>query len=108
LVKLGNALICEAFRRLIFAANSQWRVMRMPLSDRQAAVLKCIRDFAKRGYAPRYEEIGRVVGLRGTNSVRYQVTMLEKKGYLRQRPLGQHRSIALTEVGLSAPLKTAA
>ena len=75
----------------------------MSLTARQAAVLQCIRDFSKRGYSPRLTEIARAVGLRGDSSVELHVKTLERLGNLRQRPKGQHRSIALAE-----PLKSVA
>ncbi len=75
----------------------------MPLSDRQEQILQVIKAFAARGYAPRMEEIGAAVGIRSTFAVRHHIKALETKGYLRPRPKGQHRSIALAE-----PLKAAA
>ena len=67
------------------------------LPARKAAVLKCIEAFAKRGYSPRYSEIAKIVGLRSASAAQYQVMTLEKMGYLKPRPKGQHRSIALAE-----------
>lgn len=74
----------------------------MSLSARQEHILQVIRDFAKRGYSPALKEIGAAVGIRSTYGVRHQIAALESKGYLRSRPKGQHRSIALVE-----PLKAA-
>lgn len=72
------------------------------LTERRAAVLKCIQDFAKQGHNPRITEIGSVVGL-GQTAVTYHVQVLENLGYLRPRPKRQHRAIALAK-----PLETAA
>ena len=75
----------------------------MSLSARQEHILQVIRDLAKHGYSPALKEIGAAVGIRSTYGVRYQIAALESKGYLRPRPKGQHRCIALAE-----PLKAAA
>jgi len=75
----------------------------MCLSPRQQHILQVIKDFAARGYAPRYEEIGAAVGIRSTNGVRHQLKALTIKGYLRPKPKGMHRSIVL-----ATPLTTEA
>ncbi|MGH8880235.1 MAG: transcriptional repressor LexA [Stackebrandtia sp.] len=55
------------------------------LTERQRKILSCIRDsVADRGYAPSVREIGHVVGLASASSVAYQLTQLQRKGYLRK------------------------
>ena len=53
------------------------------LTWRQRKVLQVIRDSVqKRGYPPSMREIGEAVGLTSTASVSYQLSTLQKKGYL--------------------------
>jgi repressor LexA len=53
------------------------------LTERQRTILQVIEDSVRRcGYAPTLREIGRAVGLGSTSSVAYQLSCLEKKGYL--------------------------
>jgi repressor LexA len=55
------------------------------LTWRQRKVLQVIRDSVqKRGYPPSMREIGEAVGLISTSSVAYQLSTLQKKGYLRR------------------------
>jgi repressor LexA len=77
------------------------------LTERQQRILQFIRDFAvPRGYMPTLREIGEAVGLASTSSVSYQLTTLQRKGYLR-RPPGRPRSIELRLPGQPAlQLKT--
>jgi repressor LexA len=57
------------------------------LTPRQRRVLEVIRDSVeRRGYPPSMREIGEAVGLTSTSSVAHQLTMLERKGYLRRDP----------------------
>src|SRR5690242_1394950 len=57
------------------------------LTARQRRVLEVIRDSVeRRGYPPSMREIGEAVGLTSTSSVAHQLTMLERKGYLRRDP----------------------
>jgi repressor LexA len=53
------------------------------LTWRQRKILRFIADcVARSGYPPSMEEIGEAVGLVSTSSVSYQITVLERKGYL--------------------------
>src|SRR5246500_3175003 len=67
------------------------------LTWRQRKVLQVIRDSVqKRGYPPSMREIGEAVGLTSTSSVSYQLSTLQRKGYL-HRDVGRPRTV---EVGL--------
>jgi repressor LexA len=53
------------------------------LTWRQRKILQAIRDSVqKRGYPPSMREIAQAVGLISTSSVSYQLSILERKGYL--------------------------
>jgi repressor LexA len=55
------------------------------LTWRQRRILQAIRDSVqKRGYPPSMREIAEAVGLISTSSVSYQLSILERKGYLRR------------------------
>src|SRR6187399_1565158 len=57
------------------------------ITARQRQILEAIRDsVAQRGYPPSMREIGEVVGLTSSSSVKHQLTALQAKGYLRQDP----------------------
>ncbi len=57
------------------------------LTTRQRRVLEVIRDSVqRRGYPPSVREIGEAVGLTSTSSVSHQLSMLQKKGFLRRDP----------------------
>src|SRR6202167_5972292 len=63
------------------------------LTWRQRKVLQVIRESVqKRGYPPSMREIGEAVGLTSTSSVSYQLSTLQKKGYL-HRDVGQPRTV---------------
>jgi len=63
------------------------------LTWRQRKVLQLIRDSVeKRGYPPSMREIGEAVGLTSTSSVSYQLSTLQKKGYL-HRDVGRPRTV---------------
>jgi repressor LexA len=65
------------------------------LSWRQQRILEAIKDFAQcRGYAPTLRQIGAAAGLASTSSVSYQLSILQRKGYLR-RIAGRPRTIEL-------------
>jgi repressor LexA len=53
------------------------------LTTRQREIIQVIEDSARRdGYPPTLREIAEAAGLASTSSVAYQLSMLEKKGYL--------------------------
>ncbi|TWP37575.1 transcriptional repressor LexA [Leekyejoonella antrihumi] len=57
------------------------------LTTRQRKVLEVIRNSVdRRGYPPSLREIGEAVGLTSPSSVAHQLSMLERKGYLRRDP----------------------
>ncbi|NUS73594.1 MAG: transcriptional repressor LexA [Corynebacteriales bacterium] len=57
------------------------------LTSRQQRILSVIRDsLNERGYPPSVREIGEAVGLASPSSVAYQLTALQKKGFLRRDP----------------------
>jgi repressor LexA len=65
------------------------------LSPRQQEILQAVKDFAqRRGYAPSLREIGTAAGLASTSSVSYQLSILQRKGYLR-RDVGRPRTVEL-------------
>ncbi|MBX9244693.1 transcriptional repressor LexA [Actinotalea ferrariae] len=66
------------------------------LTPRQRLVLDTIRSSVeRRGYPPSMREIGEAVGLTSPSSVKHQLTVLERKGYLRRDP---HRPRAIEVV----------
>jgi repressor LexA len=57
------------------------------LTTRQRTILAVIRDSVKRrGYPPSIREICDAAGLASTSSVAHQLTMLERKGFIRRDP----------------------
>ena len=57
------------------------------LTERQKVILDVIRDSVnKRGYPPSIREICEAAGLASTSSVAHQLSVLERKGYLRRDP----------------------
>ena len=63
------------------------------LTPRQRLVLQTIKSSVElRGYPPSMREIGEAVGLTSPSSVKHQLTVLERKGYLRRDP---HRPRAI-------------
>ena len=72
------------------------------LTWRQRKVLQVIRDSVqRRGYPPSMREIGEAVGLTSTSSVSYQLSTLQRKGYLR-RDIGRPRTVEVRLPGHSA------
>jgi repressor LexA len=70
------------------------------LTWRQRKVLQAIRDSVqKRGYPPSLREIGEAVGLTSTSSVNFQLSALQRKGFL-QWDAGRARTV---EVRLPDP-----
>jgi len=66
------------------------------LTPRQRLVLETIRSSVeRRGYPPSMREIGDAVGLTSPSSVKHQLTVLERKGYVRRDP---HRPRAIEVV----------
>jgi repressor LexA len=65
------------------------------LTWRQQRIMQAIADFAqRRGYGPSLREIGEAAELASTSSVSYQLSVLQRKGYLRRVP-GRPRTIEL-------------
>jgi repressor LexA len=63
------------------------------LTWRQRKVLRVIREWVQtRGYPPSMREIGDAVGLTSTSSVSYQLSILQRKGYL-YRDVGRARTM---------------
>jgi repressor LexA len=57
------------------------------ITERQRRILEMISaSIAAHGYPPAIREIGDAVGLTSPSSVAYQLSVLEKKGYLRRDP----------------------
>ncbi len=57
------------------------------LTERQRRVLEVIHDsIERRGYPPSVREIGEAVGLSSASSVAHQLSVLQKKGWLRRDP----------------------
>ena len=81
------------------------------LTPRQRKIIQVIEDSVRRdGFPPTLREIGEATGLASASSVSYQLSVLEKKGYLSRgagRPrtavvCGAHRS------GRRAPRRSSA
>lgn len=59
----------------------------LDLTDRQVAILDCIREHrARHGYSPSIREIGETVGLTSTSSVHHQLRKLADLGVLVRVP----------------------
>ena len=77
------------------------------LTWRQRKILQAIRDSVqKRGYPPTMREIAEAVGLISTSGVSYQLSILERKGYL-HRDLRRPRTVEvhLPAIGKRAPAR---
>jgi len=71
------------------------------LTSRQRQILQVIHDWRERcGYPPTMREIAEAVGLKSKSSVAHQLSVLEKKGYLR-RGVGQPRTVEVRDSGHS-------
>src|SRR5580698_10091670 len=69
------------------------------LTWRQRKVLQVIRDSVQeRGYPPSMREIGEAVGLASTSSVSYQLSTLQRMGYL-HRDVGRPRTVEMRPSG---------
>jgi repressor LexA len=76
------------------------------LTRRQQAILDVIRDSVeRRGYPPSIREICESAGLASTSSVAHQLSMLERKGFLRRDP-NRPRAVDVRGAG-AAPAKAA-
>lgn len=74
------------------------------LSQRQSEILSVIQSsMAEHGYAPSMREIGAAVGLTSTASVKYQLEILEAKGFIRRDEL-KGRALELTPDEHGAPV----
>ena len=74
------------------------------LSQRQSEILRVIQSsMAEHGYAPSMREIGAAVGLTSTASVKYQLEILEAKGFIR-RDESKGRALELTPDEHGAPV----
>ena len=74
------------------------------LSPRQSEILSVIQGSMKdHGYAPSMREIGAAVGLTSTASVKYQLEILEAKGFIR-RDESKGRALELTPEEHGAPV----
>ena len=63
------------------------------LTGKRLEILECIAaSLRERGYPPSVREIGEAVGLTSTSSVSYQLSTLQKKGYL-HRDVGRPRTV---------------
>jgi repressor LexA len=72
------------------------------LTPRRRQIVEIIDDSVRRhGYAPSMREIGEAVGLASTSSVSYQLSVLEKEGYL-SREARRPRTAALRSSGPGA------
>jgi repressor LexA len=72
------------------------------LTLRQDKILQVIRDSVRqRGYPPSMREIGEAVGLVSTSSVSYQLSVLQRKGYL-HRDVGRPRTVEVRRPGYPA------
>lgn len=67
------------------------------LTDRQEKILESIRQHLRdNGFAPTYRELASDAGLKSTSSVKHQLEMLEKKGYV---SLNAHKGRAIELIG---------
>lgn len=74
------------------------------LSPRQSEILSVIQaSMSDHGYAPSMREIGAAVGLTSTASVKYQLEILEAKGFIR-RDESKGRALELTPDDHGAPI----
>jgi repressor LexA len=75
------------------------------LTQRQRRVLEVIHDsIERRGYPPSVREIGEAVGLSSASSVAHQLSVLQKKGWLRRDP-NRPRALDVRLPGEAAPAR---
>nr|WP_318014216.1 transcriptional repressor LexA [Geodermatophilus sp. YIM 151500] len=73
------------------------------LTQRQRRVLEVIHDsIERRGYPPSVREIGEAVGLSSASSVAHQLSVLQRKGWLRRDP-NRPRALDVRLPGDAAP-----
>ncbi len=73
------------------------------LTERQRLILATIRSaVAERGYPPSMREIGEAVGLTSPSSVKHQLGVLERKGYVRRDPNRPRAIELIDQVGARA------
>jgi repressor LexA len=72
------------------------------LTPRRRKIVEVIDDSVRRnGYPPSMREIGEAVGLASTSSVAYQLSMLEKAGYLSRGPRRPRTATLRTSAALA-------
>lgn len=75
------------------------------LTQRQRRVLEVIHDsIERRGYPPSVREIGEAVGLSSASSVAHQLSVLQKKGWLRRDP-NRPRALDVRLPGEASPAR---
>ena len=73
------------------------------LTPRRRRIVQVIEDSVRRnGYPPSMREIGEAVGLASTSSVAYQLSVLEKAGYLSRGPRRPRTAILRTSAAPAA------
>jgi repressor LexA len=76
------------------------------LTQRKRRVLEVIHDsIERRGYPPSVREIGEAVGLSSASSVAHQLSVLQKKGWLRRDP-NRPRALDVRLPGEAAPARS--
>ena len=74
-------------------ANLADQAAQMDISVRQLQILQAIEEYSTtKGYIPSFREIAQLVGLKSTSSVKHQLNVLEKKGFIR---LGANKGRAI-------------
>ena len=77
------------------------REARRALSERQARILRFVRDFTDRHpYPPTIEDITRGCNISSSSVTHYNLTILERRGYMTRVPSAA-RTIVLTKKGRS-------
>ena len=77
------------------------------LTSRRRQIVEVIDDSVRRnGYPPSMREIGEAVGLASTSSVAYQLSVLEKAGYLSRGPRRPRTATLRTSAALATGIAT--
>ena len=72
-----------------------------PISERQVRILRFVREFTDRHpYPPTIDEITKGCGISSRSATHYNLTVLERRGYMTRVPSAA-RTIVLTEKGRS-------